>query len=297
MERKDRIDAFGALVLILFSASLGLNQALVKLVNEGMAPVFQAGMRSLVALPVVVLFAVVARRRLSIRDGSLLPGLVTGLLFSAEFVMLFQAIEYSTVARVSVLFYTMPIWVAVGAHFLIPEERMTRLRALGLVLAVSGVALALLDSAAATGENALLGDILALIGASFWAAIALIARTTRMARARPEMQLLYQLAVSAPLLIAAAFLTGETFRELTNTHILIFLFQAVAIVGVGYIVWFWILTIYPASDMTSFSFLAPLFGVISGWLILAEPLTPRILGALVLVGLGIVLVNRKPRRA
>ena len=45
MERKTRIDTLGAVVLVLFSALLGLNQVLVKLVNAGMHPVFQAGLR------------------------------------------------------------------------------------------------------------------------------------------------------------------------------------------------------------------------------------------------------------
>lgn len=53
--RKDRIDATGATFLIVFSAVLGLNQVLIKLVNVGLQPVFQAGMRSLLALPIVVL--------------------------------------------------------------------------------------------------------------------------------------------------------------------------------------------------------------------------------------------------
>ena len=62
MERKDRIDAFGATLLIIFSAMLGLNQVLDKLVNEGMGPLFQAGLRSACALGPVLIFALIMRR-------------------------------------------------------------------------------------------------------------------------------------------------------------------------------------------------------------------------------------------
>ncbi|MEM7270051.1 MAG: DMT family transporter [Pseudomonadota bacterium] len=292
MERKDHIDAFGAIALIIFSLSLGLNQALVKIVNEGMAPIFQAGMRSLVAFPIVMLFAFVASRRLSITDGSLIPGIITGIFFAAEFMLLFQAVEYTSIARVSILFYTMPIWVAVGAHFLIPGDRLHRWKVLGLVLAIAGVGLALSLNAGKTGEQAFIGDMMALTGSTFWAAIALIARTTKFSRAKPEMQLIYQLVVSAPIMLAVAAVDGDMFRQMTYTHLWIFLFQSLVIVGVGFAVWFWILSIYPASSMASFAFLAPVFGVFFGWLIFAEPLTPVILGALVLVAAGIVLVNR-----
>jgi drug/metabolite transporter (DMT)-like permease len=61
----------------------------------------------------------------------------------------------------------------------------------------------------------------------------------------------------------------------------------------GFLMWFRVLAIYPASDMASFGFLTPLFGVAFGWLILDEVITWDFAGALALVCAGIVLVNRK----
>ena len=46
MQRKDHIDAFGGTMLVGFSAMMGLNQVMVKLVNAGLDPVFQAGLRA-----------------------------------------------------------------------------------------------------------------------------------------------------------------------------------------------------------------------------------------------------------
>ena len=109
------------------------------------------------------------------------------------------------------------------------------------------------------------------------------------------MQLLYQLAVSAVVLLAAAPFFGETVRELTPLIGGIFAFQVVIVVSFGFLVFFWVLRHYPASDMAAFTFLAPLFGVLAGWIILDEPVSASILGALALVGTGIVLVNWKPR--
>jgi len=63
MERKDRVDALGAVLLVGFSLLLGLNQALVKLVNAGLDPFAQAGLRSLGALLPVALFAWLTRKR------------------------------------------------------------------------------------------------------------------------------------------------------------------------------------------------------------------------------------------
>ena len=68
-----------------------------------------------------------------------------GFLFYFEFVLLFQALDWTTVSRASLLFYTMPIWLAISAHFLLPNETLTPKRILGLIFAILGVALALLD--------------------------------------------------------------------------------------------------------------------------------------------------------
>jgi drug/metabolite transporter (DMT)-like permease len=66
----------------------------------------------------------------------------------------------------------------------------------------------------------------------------------------------------------------------------------VAVVSAGFLFWFWLLTIYPASSVASFAFLSPIFGVGLGWLLLGEPVGPGILVALVLVCAGLVLINR-----
>lgn len=294
MERKTRIDTFGAVVLIVFSALLGLNQVLVKLVNAGMHPVFQAGLRSACAFFPVLIFALLMKRRLSISDGSLLPGLVAGCLFALEFTVVFIGIDYTSVARASVLFYTMPIWVAVAAHFLIPGEVLTRRRILGLMLACIGVIVALIYNADPASEKSLVGDLFCLFGSVLWAAIALLARTTKLAKSSPEMQLLYQLAVSAPLMLLGAFWVGETLREPTNLIWGIFVFQVLVVVSIGFLSWFWVLSVYPAADMAVYSFLAPVFGVLFGFIILQESLGWNVLLALLLVSTGIALVNSKP---
>jgi len=296
MERKTRIDTPGAAVLVIFSALLGLNQVLVKLVNAGMHPVFQAGLRSACAFFPVLLFALLMRRRMSISDGSLLPGIVAGCLFALEFTVVFIGIDLTSVARASVLFYTMPIWVAVAAHVLIAGETLTQRRVVGLGLACVGVVLALMYNANPVSDKSLVGDLFCLLGSVLWAAIALLARTTSLSKSSPEMQLLYQLAVSAPLMLLGAYWIGETWREPTALIYGIFAFQVLVVVSVGFLSWFWVLSVYPAADMAVYSFLAPVFGVLFGYIILKESLGWNVLLALVLVSVGIALVNSRPVR-
>jgi drug/metabolite transporter (DMT)-like permease len=191
----------------------------------------------------------------------------------------------------------MPFWTALAAHFLIPGEKLTVLRTAGLLLAICGVVLALSVNQSPASPDAFIGDIFCLIGAVFWSGIIIVARTTNLSKSTPEMQLLYQLAVSAVILLAVAPYFGELVRDLNSIHVALFTFQVLAVVCFGFLTWFWVLSVYPASSMASYSFLAPVFGVFFGWLILGEQMTETIMIALVLVSAGVYLVNRKPASA
>ena len=295
MERKDRIDALGGVFLLTFSMLLGLNQVLVKIVNTGFDPIFQAGLRSACAILPVLLYAWLRKKKLTVRDGSFGPGILCGIFFAAEFIFLFQSLEISSVARVSILFYTMPFWVTLAAHFLIPGEYLTKMRSLGIILAFLGVVIAIYQPSSDASAGSLQGDIYAILAAISWAGLLLVARLTKLNRAVPEMQLIYQLVVSAAVLLAISIFIDDVIRDVTPMILGILAFQVLVIVCTGYVVWLWVLTIYPASDMASFGFLAPVFGVFFGWFILDEAITPFIILSLILVSIGIVLVNRKPK--
>jgi drug/metabolite transporter (DMT)-like permease len=294
MIRKSRVDANGVILLTAISALMGANQVIVKLVNSGLGPVFQAGLRSLFALVLIFAYAKLRKKSLNMRDGSFWPGILAGIFFAGEFLLLFQALDFTTVSRASIFFYTMPFWTAIAAHFLIPGERLTIVRVTGLVLAIGGVALALSNNLTATSDKALVGDIFCLVGAMLWSGIVIIARTTRFSKACPEMQLIYQLSVSAFILLAIAPFVGDLLRQLTPVISLLFAVQVLLVTCFGFLTWFWLLSVYPASSVASFSFLTPVFGVLSGWLILGEQLSDTVLISLVLVSIGVILVNRRP---
>ena len=61
----------------------------------------------------------------------------------------------------------------------------------------------------------------------------------------------------------------------------------------SYLAWMWLLRHYPATQLSSFTFLTPVFALVFGVALLDEPLSLQLMLALVGVGVGIVLVNRK----
>jgi drug/metabolite transporter (DMT)-like permease len=68
-------------------------------------------------------------------------------------------------------------------------------------------------------------------------------------------------------------------------------FQILFVCVFGMLLWFWLLTVYPASQLGVLSFLTPVFGIVFGVLLLDEPVEPKfILGAALVLG-GIALVS------
>ena len=285
------MDVSGAVWLSGFSLILAFNQVVIKLTSGGLQPVFMASLRSFLALAVLGIWMWSQNIAIFPKRHNIWSALLMGFLFYFEFVLLFQALDWTTVSRASLLFYTMPIWLAISAHFLLPNETLTPKRILGLIFAILGVALALLDRPE-EGEASLTGDIMALVGAFGWAGIALCARVTRISEERAETILFAQLLASGPLLLLSALFFGPFVREVDLFYGLGLLFQ-VFVASYGFLLWFRLIGIYEASSVVSFSFLAPVLSVALGWLILAENAGWNLVFALVLVTAGLILINRK----
>lgn len=293
MERKSQVDLFGAVSLIAFSLLLGFNQVVIKVTGEGFSPAFAVGLRSLGAVICLLVWMWFRGISLKIPRDAWFGGILSGVIFSVEFMLLYKALDITTVSRASVIFYTMPVWLALAAHFFFPGERLTRFKVAGLVLATSGVGLAMMDRGG--GAVSWLGDLLAFGAAICWAGIILCIRLTPLAKVPAAQQLFLQIAISAPLMLIIAPFFGPLTRDLEPIHFIGLAYQIVAVASFGYLFWFWLLQIYPASSVASFSFLSPVFAVLLGWLILSEEIAPSVWAALVLVATGIYLVNRKPR--
>lgn len=288
--RKIRLDGIGVAMLLGVQGLLAVNQILIKLINAGLQPVFFAGLRSLLAIGFVWAWLVWKGRPPHLRRRTLGAGLLVGTLFAAEFLCLFLALDLTSVGRASVIMYSMPVWFSILAHFGL-GERISPVKAIGLVLAFCGCAVAIL-SRPDTGEASLAGDLCALGAAWGWALTAYVARRPVMRAEGPEMQLFWMVLVSAPILLLAAPLFGPLIRDLQPLHLVGLLFQSTLVVAGGFIAWLWLLSVYPSSTVASFSFLTPILALLLGALLFGETLGLPILLAAILVAAGIVVMNR-----
>nr|WP_048649395.1 DMT family transporter [Nitratireductor soli] len=293
--RREAIDAFAAIMMIGLTFSWGLNQVAIKIANTGYSPMFVLFLRSAVAAGLVFLWCRYRRISLFQRDGTLLPGLLAGALFGLEFFCIFVGLEYTSAARGALMLNAMPFWMLLGGHFLL-GEKMSAVKFVGLVLAFAGVSLVFSDGLSLPGPGAIIGDVLCLLGGVLWAATIVVIKHSRLTDASAEKTLLYQLSVSGLMALPFIPFNGPILRDVSWLASGAFVFQAVFVVAFTYVVWFWLMRRYPASGLSSFAFLTPAFGVLSGAVVLGEPLTAKIVLALCLIAIGLLVVNRPHRR-
>ncbi len=303
IERKASLDGLAVGMLLACCLFWGFQQVLVKATIPEVAPIFQAAVRFAGAVVVLMLWARWCGVALFRADGSLLAGLLAGGLFAIEFAFLYTGLRFTSASRLTLLLYTAPFWVAILVPLFVKSEQLGAFQWAGLALAFGGVLLAFLDNfsdasqakAASSGLHQQgLGDLLALGGGLCWGLTTVIIRSSSLARVSAEKLLFYQIGVSALTLPFLSLALGETWRwNFSAFAITSLLLQTVAGAFASFLAWMWLLGHYPATRISVFVFLTPVFALIigAGWL--GEPITPNLVAALVLVTLGIVAVGRK----
>ncbi|GAC1341268.1 MAG: DMT family transporter [Acetobacteraceae bacterium] len=293
-----RLDGLAVGVMPLLCLCWGVQQVASKVaLGEGMPPLLQALIRSVVASPLLLVWLALRRGRAGLaelwaRDGTLGPGLASAVLFALEFIFLFPGVQRTSASHAVVLLFSGGLFTAVGGHFLIPGERLRPVHVAGLLLAFVGVA-ATIGGGSGSAGSSLTGDVLCLAAAAAWGfTTVLIKANPRLAAAPAEKVLLYQLAGSAPILLVATGLASEFhWPDASALAWASLLYQSVVVAFASYLAWFWLVGRYPAGRLAAFSFLTPLMGVLAASLLLGDPLTPLLLVGLVCVAGGLRLVN------
>ena len=298
IERKDHLDTLAVAVLLGCCGVWGVAQVVAKLTLAEVPPLLQSGLRSTGAALLLWLWAMARGLKLAQADHTVGAGLLAGLMFATEFGCIFIGLQFTTASRMSVFLYLAPFVVALGMPLIARNERLSPLQGLGLVLAFGGVVWAFAEGFVnpAAGPLQWLGDALGIVGAVLWATTTLLVRGTRLASALPEKTLLYQLVVSAAALLLASALSSEVWpRALSEATVLLLLFQMAVVTFASYLAWFWLVRHYPATRVSAFTLLTPIFGLLGGVLLLGEPLTTRLVVALAAVCAGIAIVNLATR--
>lgn len=295
-ERKSHLDTLAIVLLLACCLFWGFQQILIKTTVAEVPPLWQAALRFVGATALLWLWCVMRGVRLFERDGTLPGGLLAGSLFAGEFTCIYLGLHDTTASRLTVFLYTSPFVVALLLPRLVPSEKLRPLQWFGLLVAFGAVALAFGEgfSGASTARQ-LRGDAFALAAGTLWGLTTLVIRSSALSRVSAEKSLFYQIGVTAAVAPLVSWALGETWSLSYSTYAWTSLaLQTVIGAFASYLTWMWLLRHYPATQMSSFTFLTPVFALVLGVALLHEPLTTQLMLALCGVAAGIVLVNRKP---
>ena len=283
-------------ILLLLALIWGANMAFIKLAAREVAPLFMVGVRSAVAS--VVVFCWMKARGVPVfpTRSVIGHGIAVGLLFAVEFALIYLGLQRTLASRTYILVYTAPFFVALGAHFLLRDDRLNVWKTAGLIIAFTGVTVLFVRGFGSFSVRTLPGDMMALVAGALWGATTLYIKRFLVHRTIPLQTMFYQLFFSVPVLLGLSLLVEEPvvtgFSLLTAVSLF---YQCIVVASASFILWFELIHRYPVSLLHGFTFFVPVFGVfLSGLLMLGETITARLLAALCMVSVGMILVNYRP---
>jgi len=204
-------------------------------------------------------------------------------------VALFIGLTMTSAGRAAILFNMQPFFSLLLLPLFAAGERIGLRRWAGTLAAFGGVALVLAERGTAGGS--LLGDGLCLLAALGWSGNVILNK--RMPREVNSAALIFWNAAAAIPVVALLALTlewGTTWR-FSASAVASVLYLGVVAAGLGFVLIVWLVRSYSASRVNVFVFLSPVFGVLIGWLLLAEPISlQQAFGALG-VAAGILIVS------
>jgi len=271
--------------------------AIIKIGARELAPLFMAGLRSLVASLCIYIWMKAKGITIFPSKSVLLHGIIIGLLFGSEFGFIYVGLGYTLASRTYILVYTAPFFVALEAHFFLKGDRLNPWKAAGLILAFAGVAALFMRDLGSLSLSALPGDLMVLAGGALWGSTTVYLKKYLSYQTVPLQTLFYQVLFSAPpLFLMSIIMEDPILSGFSLTTGFSVFYQCIIVAFLSYLLWFELIHRYPVSLLHAFSFFTPVFGVfISGALILGETINPGLIVALTLVILGMVLVNHQPK--
>jgi drug/metabolite transporter (DMT)-like permease len=216
-----------------------------------------------------------------------------GLLFATQIAFFNQGTSRTSPAFAIVLFNSHPVWANLIGHLAVTGERLTAMRAAGLVLAIGGLSYVFLGAPdPRLAPDPVLGNLIILGAAFLYGALAVYTRRV-VQEVEPLRAIVWEMVISLPVFLGMALLTEQpTIGPVTARALSGIAYQGVIVAGVCFVGWAHLLRRHTAGALSMFTFTVPLFGVALSWVVFGEPISARLLVGVALVTFGIVVSQR-----
>lgn len=228
--------------------------------------------------------------------------LLSGALIGANWIALFEAYRFTTVALATLCYYMQPVFLTLGASLFFRERLGARkllavfIALLGMVF-VSGILGGNGGSAAGEGALGMKGILLGLCAAVLYAAVILLNKRVRGVDALEQTML--QLLAAAVVVTPYVVLTTEPGEvQLSAVSIVLLLILGVVHTGFAYLLYFGQVSAIPTQTVAVLGYLDPVVSILLSALLLREPFgLSGLLGAVLILGSALwsVLSSREER--
>ncbi|MDO5582746.1 DMT family transporter [Mitsuokella multacida] len=191
---------------------------------------------------------------------------------------------------VSVLNYSMPIFAAVMAHFLL-GERLTWRKGAGIVLAIAGMAV-LMDVHAGGDVTAI---CIGLLSAVFWGLASIFVKL-KLSDVNPISLTTWQMVCASLSLLAYTAIVPQGEVIWNTESVLCLIYNGVLASALAFFLWSWILQHIEVSKASVAVLAVPVVGVVGGILCLGEPMTLHIFFGMIMIMAGIYIVVTHKRQ-
>lgn len=267
------------------------------------APSTYVGLRlSLASVAFLLMYAIFPRRFAWPKDRQLwLRASILGVIGTAvPMTFIVSSLQYLSSGVASILLTTGPAITVILAHFFLPDEKLTRGKSFGVILALSGTAVLALS-----GESGLpdvtranpLGYILMITGILFSNAAAVYVRkylTSYHVNDVAAIRLFVAALIVMPLSLLFA---GFDLNQVTQIGYVALVYAAVVGTFGGMLLFVYNIKKFGATASAMSAYIIPVVAVILGVLFLGETVTAVMLAGMVLIIIGIAIINRYQRIA
>lgn len=274
------------LLIILTTFLMGSSFAVGKIGLSYSSPLLLAGLRFTIAGFIMAVIVIVLKRPHPVSKGNWIKMLIIGT-FQTAGVMgcIFLSLRTITASESSILTFTNPLLVVVfGTLFLKTSYKFYQW--IGVLLGLVGVSIAV-----GAQIELKIGVLFGILSAVFWAISTLLVKKWGILFNTWVLSA-YQMLFGGLLLLLGSFILEKPVFILNGNSLFILLWLSIMSSIVQFAVWYYLLQKGDPGKTSAYLFLAPFFGVLSGWLLLGEALYPSIIVGGLFIIIGIYLVNR-----
>jgi len=215
------------------------------------------------------------------------------LLFTVQIATFNWGVNLTSPGYAIVLLNVNPIFANLIAHFVVPEDRITWQRIVGLFIAFGGICAVFLGQPDAhLAPEPLWGNLITMVS-GFLLALRIVYTQQLVQRIHPVRAVLWQTLLSIPgFLLLAALLEPPLLQPVNWKAVAAIVHQGAIIAGFCFVAWTVLLQRYSPGTLQAFAFSSPIFGVILSALFMGETITPRLILGVAAVTAGILIVMR-----